>query len=70
MHRSLTVSHIAASSRLYSTLTATPIATLPRHILRRPDIGSTARIYIRRETPTAQRGGPTPYNAQTTGDHI
>ena len=53
IYRSLTVSYIAVSSRLYSTLTAIPIATLLRHILRRLDIGSTARIYIRREISTA-----------------
>ena len=52
MRRSLTVNHIAASFKLYSTLTAMPIATLLRHILRGLDIGSIARIYIRREIPT------------------
>ena len=61
MRRSLTVNHIAASFKLYSTLTAMPIATLLRHILGGLDIGSIVRIYIRREIPTAQRGGSTPY---------
>ena len=68
MRRSLTINYIAASFKSYSALTATPIATLLRHILGGPDIGSIARIHIRRETLIAWRGGPIPHAAQTAGD--
>ena len=58
MHRSLTASYIAASFRFYSALTAILIATLPRYIPRRQDIGSIETMLIRRGTLTAKGGRP------------